>query len=233
MKFVLVPGAWLGAWVWKRVGPLLEKQGHEAYPVTLTGMGERTHLASKDLGMDTLVEDVVNVIRFNDLDDFILVGHSFAGKVVAPVADRLHDKVEEIIYLDAFRPEKTRSPQGGFDPSGEFGRPPPDTFSIPLTEEIVGRIGSDVKGEDLKWLMSRATPWPVKPPSDPITLSADFDSIKNAFIFCSRSGDPVDDIIAGKWGKLDGPYRVVDSGHWPMITRPAETAEALVALASG
>jgi pimeloyl-ACP methyl ester carboxylesterase len=233
VKFVLVPGAWLGAWAWKRVVPLLEKQGHEAFPVTLTGMGERAHLATKDLGIDTAVEDVLSVIRYNDLDDFVLVGHSFAGKVVAPVADRLYDSVREIIYLDAFRPEKVRSPQAALDPASEYGQLPPGTFSIPLTEEIIERIGSDVQGQDRKWMMSKATPWPVKPAADPITLSESFDSVKNAFVFCTKSGDPVDDIIAGKWGKLDGPYRVIDSGHWPMITRPAELAEDLVALANG
>ena len=232
VKFVLVPGAWLGSWAWKRVIPLLEEQSHEAYPVTLTGMGERVHLASRELGIDTAVEDVLNVIRFNDVDDFVLVGHSFAGKVVAPVADKLHSSVRKIIYLDAFRPEKVRTPQASLDPSMEFGPPPPGTFGIPLTEETIDRIGPDVQGDDRRWMMSKATPWPVKPTADPITLSENFDSVKSAFIFCTRSGDPVDDIIAGKWGKLDGPHRVIDSGHWPMITRPAEVAEALVALST-
>ncbi|MGA8603759.1 MAG: alpha/beta fold hydrolase, partial [Thermoplasmata archaeon] len=88
-KFVLVPGAWLGAWVWKKVTPLLEAEGHEVYPVTLTGMGDRVHLANKDVGMETAIEDVLNVIKYNGLDDFVLVGHSFAGKVVAAVADRV------------------------------------------------------------------------------------------------------------------------------------------------
>ncbi len=232
-QFVLVPGAWLGAWAWKKVIPILEGKGHQAYPVTLTGMGERVHLASKDAGIETAVQDVMKVIEFNDLDDFVLVGHSFAGKVVAPVADRLHDRVKEVIYLDAFRPAKVRTPQASFDPAGEFGPPPPGTFAIPLTDETVSRIGGDVQGEDRRWMMSKATPWPVKPSADPITLSADFDTVKNAFIFCTRSGDPVDEIIAGKWGKLDGPYRVIDSGHWPMITKPGELAEDFVALAGG
>jgi len=233
VKFVLVPGAWLGAWAWKKVIPLLTEKGHESYPVTLTGMGERVHLASKELGIETAIQDVVNIIEFNDLREFVLVGHSFAGKVVAPVADRLHDRVSGIIYLDAFRPDKVRSPQGAFDPSGEYGPPPQGTFAIPLTDKIIDRIGPDVQGEERSWMMSKATPWPVKPANEPITLSSKFDSIKNSFIFCSRSGDPVDDIIAGKWGKLDGPYRVIDSGHWPMITRPEELAEDLIALAGG
>jgi pimeloyl-ACP methyl ester carboxylesterase len=230
-KFVLVPGAWLGAWAWKNVVPVLEQKGHEAYPVTLTGMGERVHLASKDLGIETAIQDVLNVIAFNDLEDFVLVGHSFAGKVVAPVADRLHERVEKIIYLDAFRPDKVRTPQGSFDPASEFGPPPPGGFAILLTEKTVDRIGGDVQGETRKWMMSKVTPWPVKPAADPITLSERFDSVRSAFIFCTKSGDPVDEIIAGKWGKLDGPHRVIDSGHWPMITKPDELAEDLVALA--
>jgi pimeloyl-ACP methyl ester carboxylesterase len=230
---VLVPGAWLGAWAWKKVVPALEHKGNEAYPVTLTGMGERVHLASRELGIETAIQDVLNVIAFNDLVDFVLVGHSFAGKVVAPVADRLHENVERIVYLDAFRPEKVRTPQGSFNPAAEFGPPHPGGFAIPLTEEAVDRIGGDVQGEDRKWMMSKATPWPVKPAADPITLSASFDSVRSAFIFCTKSGDPVDEIIAGKWGKLDGPHRVIDSGHWPMITKPEELAEDLIALAEG
>ena len=110
--FVLVPGAWLGGWVWKKVVPLLEEKGHKIHAVTLTGMGERVHLASKEIGIETAIEDVLNIIKYNDLDDFVLVGHSFAGKVVAAVADRVPEKAKMVLYLDAFRPEKVRTPQG-------------------------------------------------------------------------------------------------------------------------
>ena len=229
--FVLVPGAWLGAWAWKMVIPSLEKRGHAAFPVTLTGMGDRVHLATKDVGMETAIQDVLNVVKYNDLDDFVLVGHSFAGKVAAAVADRAHEKVRKVIYLDAFRPEKVRTPQGGFNPAGEFGPPPPGGFAIPLSEAIVDRIGSDVKGADRKWMMSKVTPWPIKLASDPITLSEDLDDVKCAYIFCTKSGDPVDEIVAGKWGKLEGPYKLIETGHWPMITKPEELAGDLVALA--
>ncbi|MDA4122515.1 MAG: alpha/beta hydrolase [Thaumarchaeota archaeon] len=228
--FVLVPGAWLGAWAWKKTVPLLEKEGHSVYPVTLTGMGERVHLASKDLGMETAIQDVLNVVKYNGIDEFVLVGHSFAGKVAAAVADRAHESIKKLIYLDAFRPEKVTSPQGMLDPTLEFGPLPPGVFAIPLTEEIVGHIGSDVKGQNLRWMMSNATPWPVKLANDPITLSKDFDRVKSAYIFCTKSGDPVDEIVAGKWGKLEGPYKVMDTGHWPMITEPDELVEDLLIL---
>jgi pimeloyl-ACP methyl ester carboxylesterase len=229
-KFVLVPGAWLGGWAWKRVIPFLEVEGHEAYPVTLTGMGEREHLASPDVGMETAVQDVLNVMKFNSLDRVVVAGHSFAGKVAAVVADRAHEKVERVVYVDAFRPERVRTPQGGFDPSGEFGPPPKGGHGIPLTEGIIDRIGRDVRGADREWMMAMATPWPIKLATDPIALSNNYDKVKEAYVFCSQSGDPVDEIINGKWGKLLGPHRVIDSGHWPMITKPKELAEALMVL---
>lgn len=163
--------------------------------------------------------------------DEVLVGHSFAGKVVASVADRVHEKVRMLLYLDALRPEKVRTPQAAFNPANEFGPPPPGTNGIPLTEEIIDRIGKDVKGADRKWMLSKATPWPLKYATEPITLSKKFDSIKSAYIFCTLSGDPVDEIIEGKWGKLEGLYELIESGHWPMITKSNELAKDMLALA--
>ena len=228
--FVLVPGAWLGGWAWKKVIPTFQQRGHETHAVTLTGTGERIHLASKDVGIETAIEDALNVIKYNGLDDFVLVGHSFAGKVVAAVADRVPEKVRMILYLDAFRPRKNfRTPQGGFDPT-EFGGLKPGDWAIPLTEQIVDSIGKDVQGADREWMLSMATPWPMKHSTEPVTLSKSFDTVKNAYIFCTGGGDSVDEILAGKWGKLDGPHKVIESGHWPMITKPAELVEDMLAL---
>ncbi len=232
VEFALVPGAWLGGWVWKRIIPQLEKRGHTAYPVTLTGMGERVHLLSKDVGIDTSIQDVLNIIEYNDIDDLVLVGHSFAGKVAAAVADRVPDKVKLLLYLDALRPDKTREPQAGFDPTREFGPVPEGSLGVPLTEEIIDNIGKDVKGKDREWMLSKATPWPLEIARDPITLSERFDSIKSAYIFCTQSGDPVDEIVSGKWGELYGPYKLIETGHWPMITKPDELVEDMLSLAN-
>jgi pimeloyl-ACP methyl ester carboxylesterase len=230
-QFVLIPGAWLGAWAWKEVTPVLEKEGHSAYPVTLTGMGERVHLATKYVGMETAIQDALNVMKYNEIDDLVLVGHSFAGKVAAAVADRAHEKVRKVVYLDAFRPERVREPQGGFDPTKEFGSLPRGELGIPLTEEIVERIGKDVQGLERRRMMALATPWPVKMAKDPITLSKNYDALEEAYVFCSLSGDPVDEIVAGKWGALLGPHKILEAGHWPMITKPRELAKELLALA--
>jgi pimeloyl-ACP methyl ester carboxylesterase len=227
--YVLVPGAWLGGWVWKKIIPPLEQKEHTVYPVTLTGMGERVHLASKDIGIETAIQDVLNVINYNDLTHFVLVGHSFAGKVVAAVADRAPEKVRTVLYLDAFRPAKVRTPQGAFNP--EEYHPPQGSWAIPFTEEILNSIGKDVKGPDCDWLLSKATPWPMKHSTEPVALSKNFDAVKSAYIFCTDGGDyPVDEIVKGKWGKLDGPHRVIESGHWPMITKPDELVKDMLDL---
>jgi len=228
-NYVLIPGAWLGGWAWNRVVPLLESEGHTAFPVTLTGMGDRVHLATKDVGMETAIRDVVNVIEYNGIEDFVLVGHSFAGKVASVAADREHSKVRSVLFLDAFRPANVRTPQGGFDVD-EFGPLAPGASSVPLSDKIVETIGKDLSPADRNWLMSKSTPWPTKHATDPITLSEDFDSIKRAYILCTGGGDSVEEIVAGKWGKLEGPYKVIDSGHWPMITKPQELVRDILEL---
>lgn len=230
-QFVLVPGAWLGAWAWKNVTPHLERSGHSAFPVTLTGMGDRVHLLSKEVGMESAVTDVLNVIKYNELRDFVLVGHSFAGKVAAAVADRSQRAVRKVIYLDSFRPERVTTPQGGFDPRREFGAMPDGMLAIPLSDDTIQRIGKDVQGENHRWMKALSTPWPIRMAEDPITLSKEYSTIPEAYVFCSLSGDPVDEIVAGKWGKLEGPHRIIDTGHWPMVTQPEQLAHDLIALA--
>jgi pimeloyl-ACP methyl ester carboxylesterase len=228
-QFVLVPGAWLGGWVWAKVIPPLERKGHTAYPVTLTGMGDRVHLASEKIGIETVIQDVLNVIKYNDINDFVLAGHSFAGKVAAAVADRIPEKIKLVLYLDAFRPAKgVREPQGSFDPN-EFQLPPGE-WKVPLTDEILDNIGKDVKGKDREWLMSKATPWPIKYAVDPVTLSENVDSVKSAYIFCTGGGDNVDDIISGKWGKIEWPFKIMETGHWPMITKHEELVDNMIFL---
>jgi pimeloyl-ACP methyl ester carboxylesterase len=221
-----VPGAWLGGWVWKKVTPLLEKRGHEVYPVTLTGMGDRVHLASESVGVETGIQDVLNVIKFNDLGDVVLAGHSFAGKVVAAAADRAPERVRSLVYVDAVRPQKIGTPTGAF--ADEW---PLEGWKVPFPMDVFDTAGKDIRGADREWMISKVTPLPVKYFRDPITLSEKFLSVKKAFALCTEGGDPVDEIVAGKWGKLDGPYRIIDSGHWPMITRPVELADFLAEMA--
>jgi pimeloyl-ACP methyl ester carboxylesterase len=99
--YVLVGGAWLGGWCWQGVARRLRQAGHQVYPVSLTGLGERVHLASPDVDLETHVTDVVNLAEFEDLHDVVLVGHSYAGIVVTGVADRIPGRLSLLAYLDA------------------------------------------------------------------------------------------------------------------------------------
>lgn len=101
---VFVHGAWGGGWQFKKVQPLLEARGYAVYRPTLTGLGERSHLASVDIGLATHVEDIVNFLRFENLTDVILVAHSYGGMVATGVVDRVPERIQRIIYLDAFVP---------------------------------------------------------------------------------------------------------------------------------
>src|SRR5215213_9889634 len=99
--YVLVGGGWLGGWCWQRVARRLREEGHDAYPVILTGLGERVHLASPEVDLETHITDVVNLIEFEDLHDVVLLGHSYAAIVVTGVADRVLDRISQLVYLDA------------------------------------------------------------------------------------------------------------------------------------
>ena len=90
--------------------------------------------------------------------------------------------------------------------------------------------GKHVRGPDQKWMLSKATPWPLKHATESITLSKNFDTVKSSYIFCTDGGDPIDEILAGKRGKLDGPHKVIESGHWPMITKPDELVKGILKL---
>jgi pimeloyl-ACP methyl ester carboxylesterase len=101
---VLAHGAWSAAWAWRKVRPLLAAAGHQFFTPTYTGLGERAHLASPSNDLETHIEDVLGVLKFEDLRDVVLLGHSYGGMVATGVADRARDRIGQLIYLDAFVP---------------------------------------------------------------------------------------------------------------------------------
>ena len=107
--YVIVHGAWGGSWAFKKVDSLLTEKGCIIYRPSLTGLGERVHLASLDIGLSTHIMDVVNMILYEDLHDVILVGHSYGGMVITGVADSIPDRIKKLFYLDAFVPENGES----------------------------------------------------------------------------------------------------------------------------
>lgn len=107
--FVIVHGAWGGSWAFREVDSLLSERGYTVYRPSLTGLGERVHLATPDVGLSTHIEDVVNVLRFEELHDVILIGHSYGGMVITGVADRVPDRIRRLVYVDAFAPRDGES----------------------------------------------------------------------------------------------------------------------------
>ncbi len=122
--FVLVHGTWHGGWAWRDVRNILQDAGHRVFTPTCTGCGEREHLSSPDVGLEIHIQDIVNVIEFEELDNIILVGHSFAGVTITGVADRLRERIKHIVFFDAIAPSETR--RGGVprEPDGSL----PDWF---------------------------------------------------------------------------------------------------------
>src|SRR3954447_20810884 len=103
--FVLVHGAWHGGWCWRRVSDLLEKKGHKVFTPTMTGLGSCSHLISKDVNLTTHITDIANFIKWENLTDIVLVGHSYAGIIISGVAEKMFNKISSIVFLDAFMPE--------------------------------------------------------------------------------------------------------------------------------
>src|SRR6478736_3621992 len=107
--FVLVHGAWRGSWCWKRVRNALQTRGHDVFTPTLTGIGERSHLLTPQVNLDTHIDDVVNLIKWEELSDVVLCGHSYGGCVISGVVDRIPERIRAVVYLDAFILENGQS----------------------------------------------------------------------------------------------------------------------------
>jgi len=118
LTYVIVHGATAGGWEWKSTGRFLEADGHTVYRVTLTGLGERMHLNSPDIDLETHINDVVNVILFEDLHDVVLTGHSYGGMVITGVMDRVPERIRHVVFLDAAVPDDGMSLWDLFGGSG-------------------------------------------------------------------------------------------------------------------
>jgi pimeloyl-ACP methyl ester carboxylesterase len=229
--FVVVHGAWGGAWSWNRfVVPLLRAAGHEVYAVTLTGLGERAHLASPEVDIDTHVQDVVNALFYEDLREVILVGHSYGGKVITGVADRCPERLAQLVYLDAMVPSLDE-PGGGArlqelvaraEREGDGWRVPP------------GPMQADDPPEIVAWAQPRRNPQPLKTMTQPLTLTRGETALPRAFVYCSAGKAP-DSPQAQRAARLkaDGRWRYfeLDTGHNLHYSAPRETVQILLELA--
>jgi pimeloyl-ACP methyl ester carboxylesterase len=230
--FVLVHGAWHGGWCWRRVADLLAKRGHKVFAPTLTGLGERSHLISGSVNLDTHITDIVNVIKWENLTDICLVAHSYAGWPVSGAIEQVPDRIASVVYLDAFMPEDG---QRGLDLASEFSRK--GTLAA-IEKGEVSRPAPKVEtfsvnDKDRAWVDSKLTAQPVGVALQPIKLTGAREKIaKKTYIRAPTYPQPAfGQALAAK--KIDPSWRIyeVPSGHDVMVDMPERLVEILLEVA--
>lgn len=229
--FLLVPGAWLGGWCWRYVTPELRAAGHTVILATLTGLGERAHLLSREIDLDTHISDIVGLFEYRELHNVILVGHSYRGTVITGVAERVPDRIQRLVYLDASVPRDGESNDtvigavvaaqlhASAVSEGEGWKVPPARYVL---ERLSGHPLRD-------WVAARLTPHPLRPFVDPVRLtSAEAVALPRAFIQTTQS-DLYRGLIA-RARREDWHCQEIGGGHYTMITEPKSVAAALQAV---
>ena len=225
-------GAWHGGWCWRRVSDLLEKKGHKVFSPTLTGLGERSHLLSKDINLDTHITDIVNVFKWEDLKDVCLVVHSYGGWHVLGRAEQIGDASSSIVWLDAFKPEdgdraSTRPPAQpqGVRGGARQGRARP-MKPIPAA---VFRVNE----KDRAWVDAKCTAQPIGTFTDKAKVTGGREKIaKRAYVrakgYPSVPFDAAYDKLKGMAG-----WRMYDmtAGHDAMVDQPDRLTEILIEVA--
>lgn len=233
--FVVVHGAWGGAWSWNKfVVPLLREAGQTVFPVTLTGLGERTHLASPDVSLDTHVQDVVNVLFYEDLHDAILVGHSYGGNVITGVADRVPERLQQLVYLDAATPSDGDSSAnvwpGRLEQIEAQARTEGDGWKIPP-----GAVPPDQQPEITAWAKSRRSAMPIKTMTTPLRLERGETTLPRTYVYCTLDKTPGSYQAERAARVKDDPrwqYFELNTGHNLHYTAPQETVALLLQVAS-
>ena len=235
--FVLVHGAWHGGWCWRRVADILTARGNRVFAPSLTGVGDRTHLFSKDISLQTHVEDILSLVEAEELRDFVLVGHSYGGFVISGVADAIRERVAHYVYLDGSVPPDmstgTSFSWAGFNPPEarearlksvrEQGKgealPPPPPGAFAVTEP-----------SDVAWLQRRLRPMPVGTYIGTFTFkNSGSNGLKRTYIASTK---PLYALLVPTHDRIRGDktwsFMTLEAGHDSMVTAPDELASLLM-----
>jgi alpha-beta hydrolase superfamily lysophospholipase len=226
--FVLVHGTSHGGWVWRRVADMLQARGHKVYTPTLTGLADRSHLISAAINLDTHIADVVNLIKWEDLADVCLLGHSSGGVIVSGAIEHVLPQVSSIVFLDAFMPENgqkgldwnsshARSAIEAAVKAGEVSRPPVKSALYNANEN------------DRAWLDAKATPQPIGTALQPMTLTGARDCVaRKTYIRATGYPHPIFDRNYART-KADPSWRTyeVPCGHVVQTDMPERLVEIL------
>ena len=232
--YVLIHGGWHGGWCWKKVTPLLRAAGHEVFAPTLTGLGERVHLLTPAVGLETHVEDVLGVMHYEDLQQVVLVGHSYGGMVITGVADRAADRLAHLVYLDAFVPRDGQCLLDLIPPERaaamrEQAKTSGDGWRVsPLGP--VERFGVTAEA-DRRWASPKLGDQPRLTFEQPVRCaSAAGAALPRTFIRCTEHAGSGFSATFAERVRADTSwrYREVGTGHDAMITAPRELADLLL-----
>jgi pimeloyl-ACP methyl ester carboxylesterase len=235
-RYVLVHGGGHGGWCYQPVARIMRAQGHEVYTPTLTGLGEREHLLSSSVDLETHITDVAKLLQFEDLEDVILVGHSYGGMVISGVADRATKRIGNLVFLDAAMPQNGQSL---VDHAGPFMAAARSRSRVVNGIELVLFPGEDpmnffgVKDpEQIAWMKPKLTPHPWKCFEQKLVLKneAAMRKLPQSVIVCSSHMN--DQARAALKALSNGRFWEIDTGHDLMITEPAAVAGMLSQLAS-
>jgi pimeloyl-ACP methyl ester carboxylesterase len=236
-NFVLVHGAWHGAWCWREVIPLLAREGHRVHAVTLTGVGERAHLMSPAITLETHIEDVASAIEAEELQRVVLVVHSYAGMLGTAIADRMPQRLSHLVYVDAMVPLPGESWSSTHAPATREARiaaaEVSKDYSFPTPDPSVFGLS----GEQHAWVKRRQTPHPGHTYTAPLHFdAARVAGIRRTFIDCTSPRLATLDAIRQRvrdraaWG---APWQITElaTGHDPMVSAPQELARVLLGCA--
>ena len=230
--FVLVHGTWHGGWCWRRVADALERKGHKVYAESLTGLGDRSHLLTKDVNLTTHVNDVVNLIRWEDLKDIVLVGHSSAGFVITQAAEQIGPSVASIVYLDAFVPQPGDSLISLANPAPRKAME--DAVARgDLVAKPVPAAAFKVNEKDRAWVDAQCTPHPLAAVAQKIEAAGARETIaRKTYIRATGWDSPVFDQTLARMKTAPGwkTYEVM-SGHDVMLDQPDRLVEILLEVA--
>lgn len=232
--YVLVHGAWGGAWSWnKYIAPMLREAGQTVFTATLTGLGDRSHLSSPDVSLDTHIQDVVNVLFYEDLTDVILVGHSYGGNVITGVADRIPERIQQLVYLDAATPADGESSAsrwpGRIEQLEEQARTQGDGWKI-----APGDAPPDQRAEITDWACPRRSPMPIKTMTTPVKLTRGETTLPRTYVYCTLDKVPGSAQAARAEKVRNNPswqYLELNTGHNLHYSAPKETVEILLEVA--